>query len=106
MIRKNDNYQNYTAQEMSDFNASQDEAASRIAEDDNESARRGQMVLKGLIEKYGFSEAGAKATLAMIQQGVDMMGRSVLDSAISAGKFGADATKQQAAKNAFQYFWK
>jgi hypothetical protein len=106
MIRKNDSYKNYTTQEMSDFNASQNEIASRIAEDDNESAQRGRMVVKGLIEKYGFSEAGAKATLVLIQQGVDMMGCSLLDSAIKAGKFGTDTTKQQAARNAFQYFWK
>lgn len=106
MIRKNETFRKYTAQEMTDYNESQREIASRITEDDNESAHRGQMVVKGLTEKYGFSESGAKATLALIEQGVDMMGCSHLESAIKAGKFGTDTTKQQAAKNAFQYFWK
>jgi hypothetical protein len=106
MIRKNETFRKYTAQEMEEYNASQNELYSRIAEDDAESAKRGQMVMKGLVEKYGFSESGAKATLALIQQGVDMMGRSHLESAIKSGRFGADTAKQQAARNAFQYFWK
>lgn len=106
MIRKNETFKKYTAQEMAQYNEVQREMDIDNAEYAEESAKRGQMVMKGLVEKYGFSEAGAKSTLVLIQQGVDMMGCSHLESVIKAGRFGTDATKQQAARNAFQYFWK
>lgn len=107
MLRKSDNINKYTAQEMEEYRQAQRESALQVTEDEAALAAKAEIVLRGLQSKYGFSEAGAKETLRLIKKGVNMMtGNGIIHEAIDAGRFGADKAKQQAAMNAFDYYWK
>lgn len=107
MLRKSDNINKYTAHEMEEYRQAQRESELQATEDEAALAAKAEIILRGLQSKYGFSEAGAKETLRLIKNGVNMMtGNGILHEAIDAGRFGTNKAKQQAAMNAFDYYWK
>lgn len=107
MIRKSDNINKYTAQEMEEYRQAQRESEMQANDDEAELAAKAEIILRGLQSKYSFSESGAKETLRLIKKGVNMMtGNGIIHEAIDAGRFGTDKAKQQAAMNAFDYYWK
>lgn len=97
------NYSNtrkYSARDNAErLDAERDEAklldkwAREAAEEEAERRQREPMVIKGLIEKYGLSEAGAQATL-----------RHIKADTLEHARF-ATQEMQQAAKAAYKFYW-
>ncbi len=84
----------YTKRDTEEFKAAM---VQRDADNDEfyaEMRKRAAVVLSGLQSKYGFSEKGAKHTLALIEQ-----------EKLNGAQF---ATKEMeaAAKRAYEYYWK
>ncbi len=107
-IRKSENYNNKSKYSAHD-NAGrlQAEREQELANDEYQDtctakyAERKTMVTKGLVSKYGFSQAGAEQVAKLIAQGENNYGERAIDGA----RF-ANETMKQAAMNAFEYYWK
>jgi hypothetical protein len=105
MLRKDENLNKMTAQELADYRQAQAESLSLAHEDMDQENKKAAIILSGLQKKYGFSEAGAKATVALIKKGWHMYAnQTYLDMAIADGDFGSDADKIVGARNAYNYF--
>jgi hypothetical protein len=105
MLRKDENLNKFSAKELADYRQAQAEYTALAHEDYDEDQKKASVILNGLQKKYGFSEAGAKATVALIKKGWHMYAnQTYLDMAIEDGKFGSDANKIAGARNAYNYF--
>lgn len=105
MIRKDENLNKMSPKELADYRQAQAESLSLAHEDLAEEAKKADVILNGLQKKYGFSEAGAKATVTLIKKGWHMYAnQSYLDMAIADGKFGSDTNRIEGARNAYKYF--
>lgn len=97
MNRKDDNWtigRKVTVQDVAEYRESlrqQEAEADRI---EVEMTARGEVVVNGLVQKYGFSEKGARTTLGYIK-------RMRIDDA----RFATEEMKQ-AAYAAYDWFWK
>ncbi len=100
-IRKSDNENKYP-QEVKDALAAERLAeAAADAEREAEEMKRKEIIVKGLVAKYGFSQNGASATVRLIEKGTNNYGESYVENA----KF-ATPEMATAAVKAFEYFWK
>lgn len=105
MLRKDENLNKMSAKELADYRQAQAESRALAHEELDEEAKKAAVILNGLQKKYGFSEAGAKATVALIRKGWHMYAnQTYLDMAIDDGKFGSDTNKIAGARNAYNYF--
>lgn len=91
----------YTERDIEEQKASK--AAMAAINDEEYAAMRAkaQLIVSGLVSKYGFSENGAKRTLALIEQLPNFMGEHPVFTA----RFATDEMKQ-AAIRAYDYYWK
>ena len=102
MLRKNENWNNrnkYSERDVQEMRQAQEEQ--RLANDAIEDmyTERSKVVVSGLVSKYGFSEAGASATMKLIEKGCDYMGESYVSNAC----FATPAMKEAAMK-AYNYY--
>ena len=96
MSRKDENWNNsrkYTEQNRNEYREAMREQEMDAARIEAELAERGEVVVIGLVQKYGFSEAGARATLDYIKS-----------MRIESARF-ATEEMQQAAYAANDWFW-
>lgn len=104
-IRKNENYGNrrkYSEQDVEEMRQAEAEDAIDTAEWLAKMAERKTIIVRGLVQKYGFSQAGADQTMSLIEKGVNVhTGHCPLDDA----RFGSEE-KRQAAQAAFKFYWK
>lgn len=100
-IRKDETYRNYSATELDEMRQADVERDALTGDFDVEQAKRAQVIVSGLVSKYGFSEAGAQQVMALIKRINFVTGKSAIESA----RF-ATEEKRQAALRAAEYYWK
>ncbi len=100
-IRKSDNESKYPTEVKEALAAERSAEAAADAEREAEEQSRKEIIVKGLVTKYGFSENGATATMRLIERGTNSYGESYVGNA----KF-STPEMAAAAMKAFEYFWK
>lgn len=106
MLRKDENLNRMSKEELAGYRQAQSDHAALAQDDAAEDAKKAEIMVRGLQSKYGYSEAGAKEVVRIIRQGWHFSANeSHLELAIQAGRFGKDAGKIQAARNAYNYFY-